>query len=167
MVNKTLPSFGHQCGNFLRSSSANTCGTESVEDEDEVLVALSAELGNFIEYVGGPSWGHVLLSPLENLAAIEEPVVRDKVSGMLYLCTSLLRSVANKTLGRRVPEQDLRGALAKTSRRVLRPPHIPTLQGRLVHVQGVGLRSVHSTLQEGLGQHSTAAPPPIRPASPR
>jgi serine/threonine-protein phosphatase 2A regulatory subunit A len=44
------------------------------------LVALSEELGNFIEYVGGPSYGHVLLSPLENLAAIEEPVVRDKVS---------------------------------------------------------------------------------------
>jgi len=43
------------------------------------LVALSEELGNFIEYVGGPQWGHVLLSPLENLAAIEEPVVRDKV----------------------------------------------------------------------------------------
>jgi serine/threonine-protein phosphatase 2A regulatory subunit A len=54
--------------------------TESVEDEDEVLVALSAELGNFIEYVGGPQWAHVLLSPLENLAQIEEPVVRDKVS---------------------------------------------------------------------------------------
>ena len=53
--------------------------TESVEDEDEVLVALSEELGGFIEYVGGPQWGHVLLSPLENLAAIEEPVVRDKV----------------------------------------------------------------------------------------
>lgn len=53
--------------------------TESVEDEDEVLVALSEELGNFIEYVGGPQYGHVLLSPLENLAAIEEPVVRDKV----------------------------------------------------------------------------------------
>lgn len=52
---------------------------ESVEDEDEVLVALSEELGGFIEYVGGPQWGHVLLSPLENLAAIEEPVVRDKV----------------------------------------------------------------------------------------
>ena len=52
---------------------------ESVEDEDEVLVALSEELGGFIDYVGGPQWGHVLLSPLENLAAIEEPVVRDKV----------------------------------------------------------------------------------------
>lgn len=63
---------------------------ESVEDEDEVLVALSQELGNFIEYVGGPQWGHVLLSPLENLAAIEEPVVRDKaVESLNKICTEL------------------------------------------------------------------------------
>ncbi|OAA44854.1 protein phosphatase PP2A regulatory subunit A [Metarhizium rileyi] len=63
---------------------------ESVEDEDEVLVALSEELGSFIEYVGGPSYGHVLLSPLENLAAIEEPVVRDKaVESLNKICESL------------------------------------------------------------------------------
>jgi hypothetical protein len=53
--------------------------TESVEDEDEVLTVLSEELGGFVEYVGGPQYAHVLLSPLENLAAIEEPLVRDKV----------------------------------------------------------------------------------------
>ncbi|KAH7037828.1 armadillo-type protein [Microdochium trichocladiopsis] len=63
---------------------------ESVEDEDEVLVALSEELGSFIEYVGGPEWGHVLLSPLENLAAIEEPVVRDKaVESLNKICDAL------------------------------------------------------------------------------
>lgn len=27
---------------------------ESVDDEDEVLLALAEELGNFVEYVGGP-----------------------------------------------------------------------------------------------------------------
>lgn len=54
-----------------------------MEDEDEVLTALSEELGNFTEYVGGPEHAHVLLSPLENLAAIEEPLVREKVSGSL------------------------------------------------------------------------------------
>ncbi|KAK0621344.1 armadillo-type protein [Bombardia bombarda] len=63
---------------------------ESVEDEDEVLVALSEELGNFIDYVGGSQWGHVLLSPLENLAAIEEPVVRDKaVESLNKICSDL------------------------------------------------------------------------------
>ena len=56
-----------------------------MEDEDEVLTALSDELGGFVEYVGGPEYGHVLLSPLENLATIEEPLVRDKVSeNVLY-----------------------------------------------------------------------------------
>lgn len=43
------------------------------------MTALSEELGNFTEYVGGPEYAHVLLSPLENLAAIEEPLVREKV----------------------------------------------------------------------------------------
>ena len=39
-----------------------------------------------MEYVGGPEYGHVLLSPLENLAAIEEPLVREKVQ---WLCRTL------------------------------------------------------------------------------
>lgn len=63
---------------------------ESVEDEDEVLTALSEELGNFVEYVGGPDYGHVLLSPLENLAAIEEPLVREKaVESLNKICGEL------------------------------------------------------------------------------
>ncbi|RKF63741.1 Protein phosphatase PP2A regulatory subunit A [Erysiphe neolycopersici] len=63
---------------------------ESVEDEDEVLMALSEELGNFVEYVGGPEWGHVLLSPLENLAAIEELLVREKaVQSLNKICEQL------------------------------------------------------------------------------
>lgn len=65
-------------------------GTESVEDEDEVLTALSEELGNFVEYVGGPEYGHVLLSPLENLAAIEEPLVREKVRTSVVACRAEL-----------------------------------------------------------------------------
>ncbi|KKY21371.1 putative protein phosphatase pp2a regulatory subunit a [Phaeomoniella chlamydospora] len=63
---------------------------DSVEDEDEVLTALSEELGNFVEYVGGPDYAHVLLSPLENLAAIEEPLVRDKaVESLNKICEQL------------------------------------------------------------------------------
>ena len=49
-----------------------------------MLTALSDELGNFVEYVGGPEYGHVLLSPLENLATIEEPLVRDKVCNVVF-----------------------------------------------------------------------------------
>ncbi|KAK4922270.1 protein phosphatase 2A structural subunit, partial [Elasticomyces elasticus] len=63
---------------------------DSVEDEDEVLTALAEELGNFTEYVGGPEHAHVLLRPLENLAAIEEPLVRDKaVESLNKICAEL------------------------------------------------------------------------------
>jgi serine/threonine-protein phosphatase 2A regulatory subunit A len=64
-----------------------------VEDEDEVLTALSEELGGFVEYVGGAEYGHVLLSPLENLAAIEEPLVREKaVESLNNICGELSQS---------------------------------------------------------------------------
>ncbi|KAL9056520.1 MAG: hypothetical protein Q9162_002896 [Coniocarpon cinnabarinum] len=63
---------------------------ESVEDEDEVLTALSEELGGLVEHVGGPEYAHVLLSPLENLAAIEEPLVREKaVESLNKICKEL------------------------------------------------------------------------------
>lgn len=53
---------------------------ESVDDEDEVLLALAEELGrDFEEYIGGKEYAHLLLGPLENLCAVEETVVRDKV----------------------------------------------------------------------------------------
>lgn len=52
---------------------------ETMEDEDEVLVALAEELGNFEEYVGGGPFAHVLLAPLQHLATVEEPLVRHKV----------------------------------------------------------------------------------------
>lgn len=53
---------------------------DSVDDEDEVLLALAAELGqNFEDYLGGPEFAYLLLGPLETLAAVEETLVRDKV----------------------------------------------------------------------------------------
>ncbi|KZT02725.1 ARM repeat-containing protein [Laetiporus sulphureus 93-53] len=54
---------------------------DSVDDEDEVLLALAEELGsNFEEYIGGNEYAHLLLGPLENLCAVEETLVRDKAA---------------------------------------------------------------------------------------
>ncbi|KAF8922546.1 armadillo-type protein [Mucidula mucida] len=53
---------------------------DSVDDEDEVLLALAEELGSFEEYIGGKEYAHVLLGPLENLSAVEETLVRDKAA---------------------------------------------------------------------------------------
>eukprot|EP01117_Protostelium_nocturnum_P012157 TRINITY_DN4460_c0_g1_i2.p1 TRINITY_DN4460_c0_g1~~TRINITY_DN4460_c0_g1_i2.p1 ORF type:complete len:741 (-),score=293.39 TRINITY_DN4460_c0_g1_i2:57-2279(-) len=53
--------------------------TESTDDEDEVLLALSEELGGFIDLVGGAEHASSILPPLESLAAIvEETTVREK-----------------------------------------------------------------------------------------
>lgn len=61
---------------------------DSVDDEDEVLLALAEELGReFWAYIGGAEYAHILLGPLENLSAVEETLVRDKVPiySVIYL----------------------------------------------------------------------------------
>lgn len=52
--------------------------TDALDDEDEVLLAIATELGNFIPLVGGSQYAYVLLPPLEQLAMVEESVVHDK-----------------------------------------------------------------------------------------
>ena len=59
---------------------------ESLDDEDEVLLVLAEEIGNLGEYVGGHQYAHLLLGPLENLAAVEETLVRDKVRSLSERC---------------------------------------------------------------------------------
>lgn len=56
---------------------------DQLDDEDEVLLVLAEELGSFSEYVGGKEWAWTVLGPLENLAAVEETLVRDKVRFMI------------------------------------------------------------------------------------
>lgn len=52
---------------------------ESLDDEDEPLLALAEGLGNLVDAVGGSEYANCLLPPLENIAAVEEASVRDKV----------------------------------------------------------------------------------------
>ncbi|KAG8570116.1 hypothetical protein GDO81_014716, partial [Engystomops pustulosus] len=52
--------------------------TDTIYDEDEVLLALAEQLGTFTSLVGGPEFVHCLLPPLESLATVEETVVRDR-----------------------------------------------------------------------------------------
>ena len=57
----------------------------SSEDDDEVLLAMAEELGNFVPYVGGPDYAHTLLVPLETLCCTEETVVREQAVKSLSL----------------------------------------------------------------------------------
>lgn len=52
---------------------------EFIDEDDEILLELSDQLGKLIEPVGGPNHAHVLLVPLEALCAVEESTVRDRV----------------------------------------------------------------------------------------
>lgn len=51
---------------------------ESTDDEDEVLLAQAEQLGNFVPFIGGPPYAHLLLPLLETLSTVEETVVREK-----------------------------------------------------------------------------------------
>ena len=53
--------------------------TESIDDEDEVLLVLATQLGDLVECSGGGMHAFHLLLPLESLATVEESTVRDKV----------------------------------------------------------------------------------------
>lgn len=66
---------------------------DSIDDEDEVLLALAEELGrNFEEYIGGKEHAHLLLGPLENLSAVEETLVRDKAAESITKVAAVLSS---------------------------------------------------------------------------
>lgn len=57
--------------------------TETIYDEDEVLLAMAEQLGQFVDRVGGPEYAYTLLPPLENLSSVEETVVRDRANESL------------------------------------------------------------------------------------
>ncbi len=44
--------------------------TDSVDDEDEVLVAVATSLGKLTGFVGGSNYAHTLLPPLELLLTV-------------------------------------------------------------------------------------------------
>lgn len=52
--------------------------TDTIYDEDEVLLALAEQLATFTPLIGGPEYVNILIPPLESLATVEETVVRDK-----------------------------------------------------------------------------------------
>lgn len=64
---------------------------EHNDDEDEVLLALSEELGGFIPYVGGVEHAHVLLPLLGTLCTVDETCVRDKAVESLCRIGSQMR----------------------------------------------------------------------------
>mmetsp|Transcript_19578 Transcript_19578/g.34907 ORF Transcript_19578/g.34907 Transcript_19578/m.34907 type:complete len:614 (+) Transcript_19578:147-1988(+) len=63
---------------------------EFVDDEDDILIVLSEQLGGLQTCVGGSENAHVLLGPLETLSGIEDAVVRDKAVESIKKIVSVL-----------------------------------------------------------------------------
>lgn len=61
-----------------RICAVSLLNQDSIDDEDEILLALADELGDFLDYIGGAHYGYLLMNSFENLAAVEETVVREK-----------------------------------------------------------------------------------------
>jgi hypothetical protein len=119
---------------------------DSLDDEDEVLLALAQELGSgFVEYLGGPQYAHLLLGPLENLAAVEETVVREKVSKEIGDVTGLQLRPRSLTstypccqlpfIGLRVHHEGSRSHFRATDRGALHSPPQEALRRRLVYIE--------------------------------
>jgi len=67
--------------------------TETTDDEDEILLAMAEKLGLLVSSVGGAAQAYNLLGPLELLAGVEEPTVRDKAVESLKAVVSQMEPV--------------------------------------------------------------------------
>ena len=66
---------------------------DSLDDEDEVLAAIATELGSLIEVVGKDK-ADCLLAPLEELAAVEESLVREAATASMRAVFDALPAAA-------------------------------------------------------------------------
>jgi serine/threonine-protein phosphatase 2A regulatory subunit A len=44
--------------------------TDAIDDDDEVLIVIAQALGKLVMHVGGPTYAHLLLTPLELLLTV-------------------------------------------------------------------------------------------------
>jgi len=121
---------------------------DSVDDEDEVLLAVAEELGrSFEEYIGGKEYAHVILGPLENLSAVEETLVREKVPR--FFCMNSSRF--NRDIpGCRIYHQSRRCSLSTPNRATLYPPTQTLIPRRMVHIADVISSPLPRRLCEGV-----------------
>ena len=66
---------------------------EFIDDDDEILLILAGELALLVDGIGGVPFAHVLLTPLEHLAATEEAAVRDKAVASVSRLVDVMQDV--------------------------------------------------------------------------
>lgn len=69
--------------------------TETIDDEDEVVLILAEELGDFLTEVGGSAHAAVLVDPLESLCTVEETVIRDRAVESLRRLSAQVTAISD------------------------------------------------------------------------
>ncbi|KAI9319163.1 armadillo-type protein [Dichotomocladium elegans] len=92
---KKLPLIASALGEMRTRNELLPFLQELVDDEDDVLLMLAEQLAELVPAVGGIDFAYVLLAPLENLVAVEEPTVRDRA--ILSLC-EITRSLPSSSV---------------------------------------------------------------------
>lgn len=125
---------------------------DSVDDEDEVLLALAEELGrNFEEYIGGKEYAQVILGPLENLSAVEETLVREKVLFLIVLCLSTILAINRlQILGCRIYYQSRCNSFTSANRAILHPIAQAFIRWRMVYFPNISSSPLSGCLCKGV-----------------
>jgi hypothetical protein len=125
---------------------------DSVDDEDEVLLALAEELGrNFEEYIGGQQHAHILLGPLENLSTVEETLVRDKVPpNPIHSHIAVDSFFRLLIIGCRVHHQSICHSFTSSDRRILYPFDETPFARRMVHFANIVCCIVSASICQSL-----------------
>lgn len=66
--------------------------SDSVDDDDEILLVLAEQLGTFVPLIGGAEYAFHLLAPLESLAVMEDPQLRSKSTSALCAIADVMPS---------------------------------------------------------------------------
>lgn len=132
---------------------------DSLDDEDEVLLVMAEELGNFVDVVGGPQHAYLLLKPLESLATVDEASVRDMVrpSSRLRSIVQSVRTLTDSLLcatGSQVDLCDRRPHAARARRGALCLGPAPPRHARLVRPHSVSTRATPSDDLHSADHHS-------------
>jgi hypothetical protein len=82
--------------------------TDGVDDEDEVLLAMASSLGNMADQVGGASYAHTLLPPLELLLTVGKDIPNIMLAAIFFCVTHRFDLKRRILCGMRLPRA-LRG----------------------------------------------------------
>ena len=78
----SLPTIALALGEERCRSELIAVISNTIYDDDEILLALAEQIGNLVPYIGGSEYAFTLLEPLDTLTAVEDQAVREKAANV-------------------------------------------------------------------------------------